>query len=53
MELGELTINENGSAAFFAEYRARFTIDEPVPVDIGKDKIVGFYVYGKYKYRKY
>ena len=42
MELGELTINENGSAAFFAEYRARFTIDEPVPVDIAIKSLKSF-----------
>ncbi|WP_180169424.1 hypothetical protein [Acinetobacter sp. YH12021] len=42
MELGELTINENGSAIFFAEYRARFTIDEPVPVDIAIKSLKSF-----------
>lgn len=42
MELGELTINENGSATFFAEYRARFTIDEPVPVDIAIKSLKSF-----------
>ncbi len=42
MELGELTVNENGTAAFFASYRARFTIEEPVPVDIAIKSLKSF-----------
>ncbi|WOE40736.1 hypothetical protein [Acinetobacter chinensis] len=41
-ELDKLVINENGSAMFFASYRARFSINEPVPVDVAIKSLKSF-----------
>lgn len=42
MEIDNFEINENGSAIFYASYKARFTINEPVPVDIAIKSLKSF-----------